>query len=243
MRTWTPHRLPDQHYCFAEDTCLSAFMRQAGRLDHDRAFLAKIVWHIRPGSVVIDGGAFLGDHAIAYAKVASLVLAFEPFWPSFLGLCCNVFVGQHFNVVPIHAALADEGCRVSFPATPPNVGAIQASEDGWAIFHTHEKPLATSIDMRQERDHDRVGLIKLDLEGWEIRALRGARHTIERDLPILVLEVNDGALRQQGTSATELVQLVEDLGYRWQTIKGDVAGPCADIIAWHPRNPYPDNAP
>lgn len=241
---WTPHRLPDGHHCFAEDTCLSEFMRQSGRLDHDQAFLAKICSHIRPGTVVIDGGAFLSDHAIAYAKVASLVLAFEPYWPSYLGLCANVFVGGHFNVWPIHAGLSDRVERIVFGEMPPNVGAIAGSRlplrpDGSTgeIVCWPSEPVTIVLD--DQRITERVGLIKLDIEGYEPRALAGATAIIGRDHPIMILEVNDGALRLQGSSAHDMLALVESLGYRWQPIKGVVDSPCFDAIAFHPENPYP----
>lgn len=251
---WTPHPLPDGHFCIAEDTCLSEFMRQAGRLDHDQVFLQKIVSHIRPGTVVIDGGAFLGDHSIAYAKVASTVYAFEPYWPSFLGLCANVFLGRHFNVIPLHEALSGSNeLVVAFPEMPPNVGAIvpwyhkhgiRASlqyGEAWTVsidgFATVQLSSEEGPELRLV--YERVGLIKLDIEGREYSALRGAVHTIKRDKPILVLEVNAGALEVQRTSAKELVELVESFGYKWQAIKGEIGGPCWDMLAFHPENVYP----
>lgn len=241
---WTPHRLPDGHYCIAEDTCLSEFMRQSGRLDHDRAFLDRIVSHIRPGTVVIDGGAFLSDHAIAYAKVAKLVLAFEPYWPSYLGLCANVFVGQHFNVCPIHAGLSDRVERIVFGEMPRNVGAISGmglplqprGSVGEVLSWPNE---AVTVRLDDQQITEQVGLVKLDIEGFELRALLGASVLIQRNRPIMVLEVNDGALRLQGTSAPDLLALVESLGYRWQPIKGAVGSPCFDAIAFHPENVYP----
>src|SRR5262249_37578392 len=57
---------------------ISNWVEQEGRLDHDQNFLPGILEHIKPGDTVIDVGAFIGDHTVAYAAKAKKVIAFEP---------------------------------------------------------------------------------------------------------------------------------------------------------------------
>lgn len=57
-------------------------------------------------------------------------------------------------------------------------------------------------------------VIKLDVEGFEVRALEGMRNTIEAHRPLIISEVNEEMLRQAGTSASNLVRCLTHRGYR-----------------------------
>jgi hypothetical protein len=61
----------------------------------------------------------------------------------------------------------------------------------------------------------RVAMIKIDVEGWECRVLRGGLETLSRaDAPVLQLEFYDQALQADGSSRQELYHLLEELGYQ-----------------------------
>jgi hypothetical protein len=59
----------------------------------------------------------------------------------------------------------------------------------------------------------RVDFIKIDIEGAEIRCLRGALRTIKTHRPILMMEVNPSSLRDFDSSEEELEETVTALGY------------------------------
>jgi hypothetical protein len=56
-------------------------------------------------------------------------------------------------------------------------------------------------------------VIKLDVEGAEFAVLQGARHTLTSSRPLLLLELSDDALREQQSSAAEVLGLLGSLGY------------------------------
>lgn len=56
-------------------------------------------------------------------------------------------------------------------------------------------------------------LIKMDVEGWEYFALKGARRTLSSVRPMVVLELSPAFLRQNGSSAEALVELMASEGY------------------------------
>jgi hypothetical protein len=58
-----------------------------------------------------------------------------------------------------------------------------------------------------------VDLVKLDLEGAELRALRGARRLLAERRPALLIELEPGHLERQGGSVAELESLLEGAGY------------------------------
>lgn len=57
------------------------------------------------------------------------------------------------------------------------------------------------------------GLIKVDIEGAEVAFLRGAKKTIEKFRPVIICEVNAGALQRAGESTSSLMNTLVDLGY------------------------------
>lgn len=63
-------------------------------------------------------------------------------------------------------------------------------------------------------DPKAVKLIKIDVEGFETRALRGLRKTLQRDHPMIVTETIDAYLRRAGSSIGELFDFMTQEGYR-----------------------------
>jgi hypothetical protein len=66
--------------------------------------------------------------------------------------------------------------------------------------------------------------IKLDVEGGELAALRGAEATVKRLRPTLVVEVSDAQLLELGDSARKLDRWLVDHGYDAFAVTGDRNG-------------------
>ena len=64
-----------------------------------------------------------------------------------------------------------------------------------------------------ETPASRIDVIKIDVEGAELRALRGAAATLQRYRPILIFEVSETSLRNQGATPEEVVEFVRAQGY------------------------------
>jgi FkbM family methyltransferase len=191
------------------DTHISRWVEQAKRLDHDTETLRGICRHIKPGDTVVDVGAFIGDHTIAYARAthgvdSGRVLAFEPNPPAFECLRRNMTGLVHVEC--INAGLSDAPGNMGFVASE-NVGASRLAGVGTIPVKTLD-----SYGLR------RLDFMKIDAEGMELRILRGALDTIERCRPKMYIEVNRGALAHAGTSPEELVSFLR------QKLKYDVAG-------------------
>lgn len=85
-----------------------------------------------------------------------------------------------------------------------------------------------------------VNLIKIDVEGYELRVLLGAEATLKKFYPILFIEINDANLCYQGDSARDLIQFLFRIGYTRITnatteqlisIDEDITNQHLDIIA------------
>lgn len=167
---------------------------------------------IKPGDTVIDAGANIGTHTIAFSNLvgpAGLVHAFEPQRRNFHMLAGNVALNALDNVICHHKAVGDANGEIPLPPLPPadvpfNFGAVSLSR---ASSDDERVPLVTldSLGLSACR------LIKVDTEGMEPQVLDGARELIARCRPLLYLE-NSG----QGSSKP-LSQRLDALGYvaRW----------------------------
>jgi FkbM family methyltransferase len=146
----------------------------------------------RPLCNVIDGGAHYGTVTAKLLKVfpSAIVHAFEPQQDTFETLTANY--GQHPCVKLNRSALSDhvgtarlninKACYSSLlPALHP--GAMEATG------RTQDTPLIRLDDWAQQ--HQIVPeLIKLDLQGHELAALRGAGGLLDSGVQAVVTEVN-----------------------------------------------------
>ena len=73
---------------------------------------------------------------------------------------------------------------------------------------------------------DRVDFVKMDVDGFEGKVIRGARETLTKHHPILFFEVTPSALRTNGEDPAELVSVLTGLGYSFRT---EARKPISDV--------------
>lgn len=182
------------------DSHVSQWCLEMKRLDHDQNLLPVILPYIKPGDVVVDAGAYIGDHTLAYLKAVGpegSVWAFEPNPEAFECLtrnCLDAYVCDF--------ALSDKEERLGM-VTSDNVGASYLVPGVSFLSRTLD-----SFAFKQ------LNFFKLDVEGMEVKAIRGAKETIKRCKPVILTEINAGALARNGTSAVELINEIVWLGYK-----------------------------
>lgn len=212
------------------DTHIGKWVEESGRLDHDQSALPRIGALIKPSDVVYDVGAFIGDHTAFYAsKVAKdgIVVVFEA--NSDAWECLTANTRDLENVACFFGPVGDGATR-GIMKTSTNAGA--SFFEGYNGGNRSER-----IDFLVAAGVRPPNLIKLDIEGWEVRALRGARETIAKHHPTIVCEVNAGALLRAGTSPAELHALLTSYGYTMRDLFTDEpwepedARPQFDIVA------------
>lgn len=159
--------------------------------------------HIRDRSVAIDGGAHVGTWTELMAAAFESVHAFEPS-PAFADLEFNAQAWP--NAILHNEGLIDEECRVeSFHRK--TIGKLT----GRRVRKARGGPIrGTTID---RLGLDRCGLIKLDIEGSEFPALIGARKTIARCRPFLLVEMY-GRGKYFGRTDDQVRELVIGMRYR-----------------------------
>ncbi|WP_051367475.1 FkbM family methyltransferase [Hamadaea tsunoensis] len=152
----------------------------------------------RDAATVLDVGANLGlyaVHAARHARPGAQVHCFEPVPANVERLRRNLAANGATAIVHEAAVGARPGSLDLFLARH-NVGTHSASAElsGGAVRCT--VPMITVDGVAA--DLPRVDILKIDIEGYDGYALRGAAGTIERDRPTLFLEYSPRALRACG---------------------------------------------
>lgn len=187
------------------DTHIGKWVEDSGTLRIAQKMLEPVRQHVKPGSTVVDAGANIGDHSIEYLDWVGpegYVVAVEPNYDAYKCLCHNL--GNRSNIWIGNFGLSDceQRCDMMRHA---NAGA------SYCIDAPQGPVMLCTLD---SLNLENVSLIKADIEGFERRMLQGSVVTITKFAPVLLLEVNDGALKRAGSSASALLGYVRALGYR-----------------------------
>lgn len=144
-----------------------------------------------PAPVVLDIGANIGNHTLAFATRASQVYSFEPVPRIHALLAANVARNQLCQVQVHNLALSDcAGSATMHMVAQGNYGASSFDRRG-----VKSEPVTVAKDtgdaLLARLGVARIDLIKIDVEAHEVYVLRGLRQTLQRDLPVIVMEWNN----------------------------------------------------
>ena len=164
-------------------------------------------------STAIDVGANIGNHSLYLSRYFRKVIAFEPNPTALSVLKCNVELSEGSNVEVVPVGLSDQSG--SFPFSQDDSGNLGGSGFLYAgVSHpSREKLCRVEVGddyIGPERLEGPIGLIKLDTEGSEFRALKGMTNILGLYKPIVIFESN----RSGGaTGGNAIISLLRDAGY------------------------------
>ncbi|MCX6267008.1 MAG: FkbM family methyltransferase [Bacteroidetes bacterium] len=130
-------------------------------------------------SVFIDGGACIGDYCILLSRYNIRCIAFEPVTDNFNTLLKNLKLNDlTADVLALPVGLGDRNIEASFVFSPVNTGASHISGDqNSGDIRVQIGTLDSFINELKIGPHARI-MLKLDIEGMEAEAIRGARNFI-----------------------------------------------------------------
>ncbi len=168
--------------------------------------------HVKPGTTAIDIGAHIGTHTRALSFAVGpigTVHVFEPQLKLFTELLINMqFHEQPDNIIYHRAALGDYCGEIEMNPAYGCEGCVSVGKGG------DKAPIFRLDDFNL----DNISVMKIDVEGMEEAVIRGAIKTIERNRPVIVIEIMGGV--GYGTAAPETkteierrLRIIEELGY------------------------------
>ncbi|MFH1132443.1 MAG: FkbM family methyltransferase [Pseudomonadota bacterium] len=146
----------------------------------------------RGGQTMLDIGANVGFHSISAGLKFDKVFAFEPTPSTFERLSENIRLSNAKNVFAHNLALSSKETNVQLWTNPLNCGANSLKPllqiDKYDSTPIEVKAISLD-DFVNKQNIANVDLIKIDVEGYEPDVLAGAINTLERDRPVLFVEI------------------------------------------------------
>lgn len=177
---------------------------------------------LNPGDTVIDIGANVGAHTLPLASIVGpkgMVLACEPTQWGYSKLVRNLSLNPRLamSVLARQVMLMSSGAQ-----EPPN--ALFAS---WPVEHsddlhqdhagrslpTHGASVSTLDDLVSETGLRWIHFIKIDVDGAEPDVLQGAKRTVARCKPIILLEWAPCLFEARRDEVDQMFTFLDDLGY------------------------------
>jgi FkbM family methyltransferase len=165
------------------------------------------------GMTVYDAGAFHGLLTLFFASRAKQVISFEPNSRNRRRLMENLALNGVRNVMVCESGLGSrrELLKMAASRLMPGgasvdteiVAEVERSGQGAVVEEIKIVPLDEQI---REAGLPKPDFIKIDIEGFELEALQGARQTIKLYQPALFLEMHGETIREKKRRAVAIVE-------------------------------------
>ena len=178
---------------------------------------------LRPGDFAIDGGANIGFFTVVMSQlvdVNGIVLAVEPGENNLPKLRDNLKVNGLKNF---------EICNRPLWSSNEDVTLHYSQHGGMnSLSNQHPSMMGKKIlqGITLSTWHTTPRLIKLDIEGAEEHALRGAQKHLVNHVPYIVCELNVPALKALGSTQESLRRFMREWGYSAFILFRDGQLPC-----------------
>lgn len=208
---------------------------------------------VSTGDTVLDIGANYGlytYHASNAVGDSGRVYAFEPipYTVATLRRVCRLLRLRNVELVPFGCSDESGTVKFSLPLQSNNTlsaGLAFMSVDAEATSTRSSKAVwqrTREVEAQVVRIDDYlphlsdVSLIKVDIEGADLLALRGARSTIERNRPVVVMEVEPRWYESYGINADDIVEFFVGLNYgMYKCVGGELLRTTADEFSGNNR--------
>lgn len=189
------------------ETHLQQWMAKAGEIVDGKGTyqikkLRTAVGLCKQRRTAVDIGGHVGLWSMQLTKLFDHVHAFEPVEAHRECFIKNV-LDAGGNAILHALALGEKEGSVSIHTTTTSSGDSWVKGDG-------DIPMITLDSLAL----DEVDFMKLDCEGYELFALRGAADTIARCKPVIIVEQKPGRAQKFGLPETGAVTFLEGLGYK-----------------------------
>lgn len=202
--------------CYQDDDFARNFL--SVNRDYEPWVTCHFLKHVGPGKHFLDIGASIGLFSLLAASLGSDVVAVEPNPYNLHLLNLSRYVNGFADMVIIPCAASDGYGLVRFVGKSNG----QIVEDGDILV-----PKSTVDSMVKS-----VSVIKIDVEGHELHAVRGMKQVIETHRPVVFTEFYPKLLAEHQSNPLEYLAFWFDRGYKvFALIREGEVVECADAVA------------
>lgn len=218
---------------------IGAYLLEKGSYDDDEAQLGCRILDLRrkhhgDDVIALDCGANIGVFTVVWARHMAgwgRVIAIEPQERMYYALCGNIALNNCWNAQAAKTAVSDQ--KGSIPFIEPDYvqfgsfGALNLRDNTGTNQELHpSRATAVQSITIDSLQLPRLDFLKIDLEGMECEALRGAAETIMRFKPVISIEV----MLDDNNS---IEPLLRSFGYEPEAPEQGKR----QLIVWHPDDP------
>lgn len=177
--------------------------------------IERFLAELQPGQTIVDVGANNGRWSLRASEIVGpggAVHAIEPFPANVHRLLRNLSLNDVANVEHHAVALGDGRGKITMTlGAQDNLGTARVSAAGEQGVEVDQMSLD---EWHEQEGIGRVDVIKIDVEGHEEAVISGGRAVLREWRPWLFVELSDLHLAERGSSASNLLALLEGLDYR-----------------------------
>ncbi len=222
--------LKDRTLALLKGDALTYMLHRDGVYEQHFSEFAKRV--VKEGDCCVDMGANLGYHTITLANLVGnrgSVFAFEPQRITFQQLNCNIFLNKLDNVKALNCALGESDSfvhveRVDYYRTVEGYYGTNIGNTSVNFNSVGDQIPLVKLD---SFGFQKMDFVKIDIQGSELNALRGAVATINAFKPLIFIEIEEPHLLKFNTNSSALIDFIKGLGYG--VLKIDNEYPCDHI--------------
>ena len=182
---------------------------------------------LKPGDTFFDVGANAGFMSILAARLVGdkgKVVSFEPHPETWKQMDSLMKANNFSQSLTVQKAVSDSDGTISFA---DDLDSVMLSIEGQSVHgkpsRTITVPCTTLDTLCQDETYGIPDVIKIDIEGAEIFALRGAMEILKKHAPILIVELHGAEIHQ------DYLKLMAELGYTSVLPSGEPA-PTEEIV-------------
>lgn len=178
-----------------------------------RELLKKIV---KPGDVFLDLGANVGYFSLLVANnfPSVKVISFEPVKALFQFMKENISLNNLKNISAINTAVGEKNEEKELFVSSPNNAGMSSFHQPENYSGKKERVKVVAIDdWFKTSGLPKIDLIKIDIEGSELAALKGMKEVLRDQKPVLIIEVNPQTLSLFSLKPSDIYDHLKQLYY------------------------------
>jgi FkbM family methyltransferase len=160
--------------------------------------------NLRDGSVFLDVGSNIGYYYAVESNPATLNRLYHHI---------SINDMEDIQVVPFAAADQEGSCTIYMPEDDTH-GLASLRNQGWAKSKEFTVPMKRLDEVLASSP--KIDVIKIDIEGAELLALKGANKLLRRDKPMIIAEIVPEFLERFGHSSRDVLDFLLDLDSRYR---------------------------
>tara|TARA_R100000951_G_scaffold29825_1_gene25757 strand:- start:1894 stop:2613 length:720 start_codon:yes stop_codon:yes gene_type:complete len=162
--------------------------------------------YIQPNTLTIDIGGNSGYQTYFHANYNNVV-TYEPV-PELFNVLKENLKGLEDKVTLINKAVSQKSSQITLHV---DVNRLSMTS---GVPLVESKPIDVQSVALDDEDYQNVGFIKVDVEGFELDVLEGAKNTIEKWRPTMMVEVYQPWCDQIGFSSESIFEFFIEKDYR-----------------------------